>query len=163
MDEQILSSYYQEIADKANDIIPVEWYQLAMYVEDVGNVRSLYMYFKEEMNGEYIYSGNIPDIYQINEDEYYDREDELLDVCRNLRKEFISQGAEPWNILKFYLKSSGELNIEFGYEYDEKIDDSIRALVWRYQELGIKPDGVYEENRLYEYVDRETGELKQKI
>lgn len=163
MDEQILNQYYQKIAEKIEDVIPVEWYEVALYIEDVGDVRSLTMYFKEEKEGEYVYIMDIPEVYGVDKGEYNKRQRELKNICSELRKEFIKQGVEPWNIFEFYLSSDYTFRVNFTYEYDENISDYDRSIVWQYRKLGIMPMGDFEEKILNEYVDRETGELKKKM
>lgn len=163
MKEEILNEYYQRIAEAIVDVIPDEWYQAALYVEDVGNVGSLNMYFKENENGEYIYSRNIPQIYGTDTRECIMRIREISLVCHELRDEFKNQGEEPWNIFKFYLKSDGTFRAEFGYEYEKEVSDYAREIVWKYKELGIEPKGEFEQKKLDEFLNRETGELKKKM
>ncbi len=163
MDEQILNQYYQKIAEKIEDVIPVEWYDVALYMEDVGDASSLTMYFREEKEGEYVYMMDIPEVYGVDEDEYEERERELEEACSNLRKEFKNQEVEPWNIFEFYLNQDYTFKVNFSYEYDENISSYDRSIVWKYRQSGIMPKGSFEERILNEYVDCETGELKKKM
>ncbi len=163
MDENILNEYYQKIAEKIEDVIPVKWYEAAFYTEDVGDWSSFKMYFKEEEEGEYLYMMDIPEIYEVDEDEYEGRKNELRKICREFRKEFIKQGVKPWNIFEFYLNSDYAFRVKFGYEYEEEVSSADRAIVWQYKELGIMPKGKFDKKKLNEYVNLETGELKKKM
>ena len=121
------------------------------------------MYFREEKEGEYVYMMDIPEVYGVDEDEYDKRARELKNICSELRKEFIKQEVEPWNIFEFYLNQDYTFKVNFAYEYDENISSYDRSIVWKYRQLGIMPKGSFEERILNEYVDCETGELKKKM
>lgn len=67
MDESKFVPFYQEIANQLDKIVPGEWYEIVMYAEELGNVRSAQFYYKKDREGEYISSGKIPDDYGVDE------------------------------------------------------------------------------------------------
>ena len=163
MKEEILNGYYQRIAEEIDKAIPCKWSDAAIYVVDVGNSSSLNLVFKEKEDSEYIFSGEFPDIYGMSFDELDRLEDGIMDECGKLRNEFIEQDEKPWNIFEFFINNSGEFKAKFGYEYDIDVTDYVRHIVWKYKELGVMPKGSFEQDKLKEYVDLETGELKKKM
>lgn len=163
MKEEILNGYYQRIAEEIDKVIPNKWNNAAIYVEDVGNARSLDLVFREKEDSQYICSGDFPEIYGMSLDEFSRYGDKILDECRKLRNEFIKQSEKPWNIFEFFINNSGEFKAKFGYEYDEEISDYERSIVWHYREFGIMPRGDFGLSILNEFVDIETGELKKKM
>ena len=48
MDESKFVPFYQEIANQLDKIVPGEWYEIVMYAEELGNVRSAQFYYKKD-------------------------------------------------------------------------------------------------------------------
>ena len=64
IDEKVLEEYYGEIANKLDEMIPVEWTKIAMLAIDSGISRSAFFYFYTT-DGKAHYSNAIPDEYEV--------------------------------------------------------------------------------------------------
>ena len=60
VDEEILMHYYEEIANKLDEMSPVEWTKIAMLAIDSGISRSAFFYFYTT-DGMAHYGSAIPD------------------------------------------------------------------------------------------------------
>lgn len=137
INEDNLTPHYQKIAKQLNDIIPIEWYELKLYAEDSGSTRTAIFYFKENKDGVFISSGQIPQKYNV--DMYFDLIDEVSQTVRQLRKEFINQGMDPFIIFEFYLNNIFEFNANYQYQINQEIGGYERQVIWAYETLGVKP------------------------
>ena len=71
---ELISALTQQI----NDTIPDEWKEFYFHA-DINDDFSggVYFFFNTKESTDYIYSEDIPEIYNVNEDEYYERWDKL--------------------------------------------------------------------------------------
>ena len=58
MEDKKLSKYYGEIAEKLDEMIPVEWDNIILYAEETGDVSSASFYYNEKNSKEYCYSSS---------------------------------------------------------------------------------------------------------
>lgn len=63
---------YQKIAEQINEIIPSEWEKVALYAEILDDSSEVYFFFTTPQNQEYIYSHDIPEHFNVDEDIYDD-------------------------------------------------------------------------------------------
>lgn len=116
MNEKIFEPCYGKIANQLNCIIPGEWSTLVLYGEELGDNCTASFFFKTEENGEFIDGGMIPDIYKINKDIYLELMLELCEQMKELKHEFIKQGLQGWNAIRFYLDKNFRFKVEFDYD-----------------------------------------------
>ena len=64
VDEEILMHYYEEIANKLDEMSPVEWTKIAMLAEDLGTSCAAGVYFFTKDNKIY-YNHNIPEDFNV--------------------------------------------------------------------------------------------------
>ena len=152
IDEKVLEEYYGEIANKLDEMIPVEWTKIAMLAEDLGTSCAAGVYFFTKDNKIY-YNHNIPEDFNVDEEVYRKILDELLEINGRLREEFINFGIQPWKLLSFILNEDWSFKLNYEYEIDEDIDYMERKIIWAYEELGIMPEGEFGKSILKEYLE----------
>ena len=152
VDEEILMHYYEEIANKLDEMSPVEWTKIAMLAEDLGTSCAAGVYFFTKDNKVY-YNHNIPEDFNVDEEVYRKILDELLEINGRLREEFINFGIQPWKLLSFILNEDWSFKLNYEYEIDEDIDYMERKIIWAYEELGIMPEGEFSKSILEEYLE----------
>ena len=152
VDEEILMHYYEEIANKLDEMSPVEWTKIAMLAEDLGTSCAAGVYFFTKDNKIY-YNHNIPEDFNVDEEVYRKILDELLEINGRLREEFINFGIQPWKLLSFILNEDWSFKLNYEYEIDEDIDYMERKIIWAYEELGIIPEGEFSKSILEEYLE----------
>ena len=152
VDEEILMHYYEEIANKLDEMSPVEWTKIAMLAEDLGTSCAAGVYFFTKNNKVY-YNHNIPEDFNVDEEVYRKILDELLEINGRLREEFINFGIQPWKLLSFILNEDWSFKLNYEYEIDEDIDYMERKIIWAYEELGIMPEGEFGKSILKEYLE----------
>ena len=79
MFELELNKIYQNIAQKINDTIPVEW-DIFCFNAEIHNQEGgvLFFFNTPDRLDEYIYSHDIPDVFNVSEKEYDKKYDELF-------------------------------------------------------------------------------------
>ena len=152
VDEEILMHYYEEIANKLDEMSPVEWTKIAMLAEDLGTSCAAGVYFFTKDNKIY-YNHNIPEDFNVDEEVYRKILDELLEINGRLREEFINFGIQPWKLLSFILNEDWSFKLNYEYEIEEDIDYMERKIIWAYEELGIMPEGEFSKSILKEYLE----------
>ncbi|WP_419893141.1 immunity protein YezG family protein [Oceanobacillus kimchii] len=115
METKNMEEIYQEVADILVNMVPEEWNRILLYAEIREGYRKVFFYYYTNNNP--IYSLDIPDLFQIDEDSFESLEDDLYNCFSALWNEFKSQDVqEPWTSLTFILDNSGKMNIDYGYE-----------------------------------------------
>ena len=72
MEMEPSNEVYQEILNTINEIIPVDWENVLLYAEILDDSREVYFFFNTNKQQEYIYSHDIPDIFEVSENIYDD-------------------------------------------------------------------------------------------
>ena len=152
VDEEILMHYYEEIANKLDEMSPVEWTKIAMLAEDLGTSCAAGVYFFTKDNKIY-YNHNIPEDFNVSEEIYNEILHELWNINRSLREEFVKAGVDPWESMTFILNADWSFNIDYSYETNIEIGKFERRVIWAYEELGIYPEDEFEKGILEEYLE----------
>ena len=152
MKEDMFAPYYLKIANQLNSIMPVEWYDLVLYGEELGDNRTAQFYFRTEENGEYIRGGKIPDLYGVNQNIYLGLMSELYLQIKELKQEFLRQGLPEWKTMTFWLDCNFKFKTEFSYDIDMKTGSYERGIYWAYKTLGIVPQDSFGKSVLDEYL-----------
>lgn len=115
METNNMEEIYQEVADILVNMVPEEWNRILLYAEIREGYRKVFFYYYT--NNNHVYSLDIPDLFQIDEDSFESLEGDLYNCFSALWNEFKSQDVqEPWTSLTFILDNSGKMNIDYGYE-----------------------------------------------
>ena len=152
IDERNLTKYYQSIAEKLDEIVPVEWDEIVMYGEELGDVRTACLYYKQKGKDEYRSGGLIPSDYCVDADVYAELIYELMHINKKLWKEFLDADVSTWEAFTFHLSPDYHFKIKFGYKINREISDYEREIIWAYNELGAIPKDVFSKKILEEYL-----------
>ena len=150
--EEILEYHYGEIANKLDEMIPVEWTKIAMLAIDTGVSSAVYFYFYTT-DGKAHYSNAIPDEYEVMQGTYNELVSVLRNINSNFREEFVKAGVDPWESMTFILNADWSFNIDYSYETNIEIGKFERRVIWAYEELGIYPEDEFEKGILEEYLE----------
>ena len=120
MNKEVLTEYYSEIANILDEMIPCEWEKVVLNAENTGNSSTARFYFYTS-DSKVHSSGSIEDEFGVDEDEHFDRLQELWDINERLRQEFIDAGEQAWYSYTFYLDNEWKFKIKYEYEINENI------------------------------------------
>ncbi|MEG2018789.1 MAG: DUF600 family protein [Clostridium sp.] len=140
MNTDKMEKIYENIGENLNEIIPEEWSRVVLYSEVSKHSSTTYFYFYPKNSNELIYSLDIEDNYDIDEDALEELFDSLDMELKSLYHEFKSNKQKPWTNLTLELKSDGEFNIDYDYSDLSDSDDYEQQIIWKYEKLGIYPD-----------------------
>ena len=157
INEMKLTEYYGEMANSMDNIIPIEWDKIVLFLEDLGDFRTAqFMYYS---GSEIKYCTAIPRDFGYNDavERKFDMEfRELRKIGERIRKEFINSDEEPWTTMAFYIDSEWNFEIKFGYappDYTLNDDRSDYGLGWAMNILEITPEGEEDAKELQDYLD----------
>lgn len=157
INEKDLTKYYQSIANKLNEIMPVDWDEIVMYGEELGDVSTACFYYKPKGQNNYRFSGRIPDDYSVDCNIYFDLIDELMEINKALWEEFVKAEVPDWKTITFRLYRDYHFNINYKYDIDTEIGDLERVIRWAYDELGIIPEDDFGKKLLNEYLHKDDN------
>ncbi|WP_208590071.1 immunity protein YezG family protein [Gracilibacillus suaedae] len=116
METKKMEQTYQQIANTLVNIVPEEWERILLYAEYREGYRKIFFYYYPQTGIKPVYSLDIIDFFNIEEEEYDQLEDELYECFTMLWEEFKEQGQEQWTNLTFILDNTGKMKIDYGYE-----------------------------------------------
>ncbi|BBW97003.1 immunity protein YezG family protein [Geobacillus icigianus] len=107
---------YQQIADLLVNMIPEAWRKILLYAEFREGYKKIFFYYYPEKEGEPVYSLDITDLFNVDENEFDRLENELYSCFSRLREEFKEQEQESWTNLTYILDNTGRMKIHYGYD-----------------------------------------------
>ncbi|PAD34260.1 immunity protein YezG family protein, partial [Terribacillus saccharophilus] len=105
---------YKCIVNTLVDMIPEEWAKIYLYAEYREGYKKVFFYYYPENKSKPIYSLDIIDIFNIDEDDFDRLENELYSCFTNLWLEFSKEEQESWSHLTYILDSNGKMKINYG-------------------------------------------------
>ena len=104
------------IAQQVSNTIPDTWEKFYFHA-DINDDFSggVYFFFNTEKDKKLNYSHDIPDIYNIDEDEYDEKYDKLYDLSVDLKQLFIDYEQEPWQAITIIVDEKGSLKMDYDY------------------------------------------------
>jgi len=141
MKTEKMEELYQRAPETLNDMIPVPWLKIYLYAEVNEDSRQVFFYFYSEDKNKPIYSLDIVNEYNVEEEYIEKSEDELYEIFTELWDEFEKQKQEKWTNLTLTLNNSGEFNIDYNYNDLSEVDSYEQQIIWEYKYLGIIPEG----------------------
>jgi len=133
---------YQNLASSINDIIPTEWKKVYFYGEVLDDSSGVYFYFNTlEDPQTYIYVHEIPELYNIDEEEAEDEVVALHAICEELREAFRENNQELWTNFTMIIDHTGHFKVDYDYTNILNIEmtDFKRQLIWEYDHLDMMP------------------------
>lgn len=135
-----VNEIYRNIVKKVDEIIPVKWKKIILYSEVTEELIISYFYFYENNNNEPVYSLDIDEKYDLDDEEIEKLSDELDEYLRELWNIFSLEKQQQWTNLTLYLNNIGEFNIDYDYRDLSNDDPYKQHIIWRYEKLGLYPE-----------------------
>ncbi|MFF2342695.1 immunity protein YezG family protein [Bacillus mycoides] len=148
--ENELNKLYRKIAEKINDLIPVEWEEFYFNGEVKDGEGGVYFFYTTlDAKQEYQYSHYIPRMYNVDRKIYNQFLHELFDLTVQLQQVFIDNQQEAWFSVTMIVNGEGKLKVRFSY------------VNWNDSEFGPSDRIEYFE---YKYLNRElTDEIDKEL
>jgi uncharacterized protein (TIGR01741 family) len=139
MNTKKIEALYQKIAEEVNSMIPDKWNKVYLYAEVLWDSSCIFFDFESETKKKYVYSLNIPEEYNVDENTFNKLDNELLALFEELHSEFEKNTPQAWTSLTMYLESSGKFKMD--YNYDEiTLAPHEQRIIWKYKIFGIYPE-----------------------
>lgn len=149
MDATKFDTLYSKIARIITKMIPEKWSKVYLFCAKEEDTQQSFFYYYPTTNDKPVYSLDIPEMFEMNDDQYEDLKDQLFDYLENLWMAFKQNGNEPWTTFTMNFDDSGHFQSEYGYE-ELKFGPFQRRLIWEYNHLGIVPTDDYAKEVLEE-------------
>lgn len=130
METKRMESIYLEIADALLNIIPEEWDKVLVYSEVREGYERMYFYYYPKDELKPIYSLDIIDNFNVDEELLEEKEMKLYECFRGLWNEFKNQEQEQWTNLTFILNCKGKMNIDYNYDNVSEISPVDKQNEW---------------------------------
>lgn len=153
MNEARLRSLYQGIAESVLATIPEDWSKVYLYGEIADGVRKAFFFYYPKDNDAPVYVHNIPELFQVDEEEHDTYWYLLLDHVQELWQEFLQDG-KAWTNFTMFFDHTGTCNIDYGYEDLSDANDHVRAILWEHTYLGLAPTDETDLRFLEEHLSR---------
>lgn len=164
-----IKEIYEEIQKKIFYAVPGKWEELYLYasiIERLGKVETGEMYFyfmpKGILKRKFINVYEVPNKYDIEEDEYLKLINLLYNDIKKLREEFKNSGQPVWSNITISICNN---KFKIHYNYDKIIGSAeeyySHHIFWRYEYLGIEPHNKQEKLEIDNYLkNRRKGNKK---
>lgn len=165
-----IKELYEEIQRKIFYAVPGKWDELYLYasiIERLGKLQTGEMYFyfmpKGIFKRKYINVYEIPNKYDIEEEEYLKLVELLYDDIKELREEFKATGQVVWSNMTLIIKNN-KFKIEYNYDklIGSKQEYYNHHIFWRYNYLNIEPHSKKEKQAIEEYLKNRKPSKKKK-
>ena len=155
-----LKKIYEEIQQKIFYAVPGQWEELYLYasiIDRLGKVQTGEMYFyfmpKGLLKRKFVNVYEVPNKYDIEEDEYMKLVDLLYDEIKLLREEFEDENQKVWSNITISIKNN---RFKIEYNYDDLLGGQseyyAHHIFWRQKYLHIEPHGRKEKNAIEQYL-----------
>lgn len=163
IEESKLTQYYEQIANKLDELIPIDWKRVAMYTEVDDGWSTTTFYFIAEDDIVYHW-GDIFEKLGVDEDEFDERFDELSDINEEFWNEFKIAEVDLWSSFSFDMISDGKFKVEFNYnDLDEEIGSVGRKKIWAYDMLGLIPKDNYDRKQLHKWLEKKGKGIPEEL
>ena len=134
---------YSEIQKKLSYIIPEKWESIYLYasVIDVPKqkpVGEMYFYYlpKGIIKKKYVNGYEIPNLFNIDEEQYSKLITDVYNLIKHLRERFVRTGRRVWSSVTISVVNC-KFKVEYDYEdlRESEFDSYQRHVIWRYNYL----------------------------
>lgn len=165
-EEKIL---YTELQKKLFYIIPEKWENIYLYasVIDVPGqkpVGEMYFYYlpKSIIKKKFVNGYEIPNIFNIDEEQYSKLITDVYSLIKKLRQCFIIHKKKPWSNVNVSITNT-QFKVEYDYEdlNRSEFNSYERHLIWRYNYLneGTETLGRKDKKIIEEYINYEQNQI----
>ncbi len=161
---------YEKIQNCLFDLIPERWEEIYLYasvIEDENKEQTGEMYFyyfpKSLLKKKPVNVYEVPKKFNINESEYLKIVDNLYEIIKELRQDFIDTEQRLWTNITISIRSS-KFKIEFFYDKisREEYSSYVRHVIWRYNYLHLGGELKEERKILNKYLDNADDKKQEK-
>ena len=140
--EEKLNEMYQEIANKINEMIPVEWDKVYTKAYIKEESKEVFFYYTLPGSDELHYYTAIPKEHNVSKKLFKELLDELYENFESLRELFIENNQEPWTSCEFDFTNEGKLNVAFAYIdwKNSEFGPMARKNYYKYKKFGMTPE-----------------------
>ena len=150
--EEKINSLYNKIANILNETIPEEWDKIYMYAEINEDMQRTFFNYYPKGSNESVYSLDIPEVFEVSEEEQDQLRYQLSDFLTELWQEFKDSEQEVWTNLTFILESTGKFKIDYDYTDLSEASPRKQHIIWDYKHLGIMPQNDKDKKIIEEYL-----------
>ena len=150
-----IKDIYEEIQKELFYMIPEKWDKLYLYscVMDMPkNVKTgeLFFYYipKGVLKKKPVNVYEIPNKFNLDENQYFKLVELLFNKIKQLREEFRKVDTEAWSNITLIIENS-RVRVEYDYEDLKKSNFTSyeRHIIWRFKYLGIGPEQVSKKDK----------------
>ncbi len=148
---------YEKIQNYLFSLIPEKWEEIYLYASVVTGANGsgeLYFYYlpKGILKKKPINVYEVPQRFNINEEQYLQLVEELYKCIKDLKQDFIDTEQELWSSLTISIANS-KFKIEYNYDSLPRTEEesNARHVIWRYKYLKIGGEKKEERKILDEY------------
>jgi len=150
-----IKEIYKEIQNRLFYMIPEKWDKLCLYasvIEQIRNVPTgeLYFYYfpKGILKMKPVNSYEIPNRFNINEDDYLKQMKTLYELIKELWEEFLLCSHKRWYSITILIENF-KFKIEYNYQDIRELPYNIEQLhtIWAYKNLELDIDTMSKKNR----------------
>lgn len=150
-----IKDIYEEIQKELFYMIPEKWDKLYLYscvIDMPKNVKTgeLFFYYvpKGVLRKKHINVYEIPNKFNLDENQYLKLVELLFNKIKQLREEFRKVDTEAWSNITLIIENS-RVRVEYDYEDLKRSSFTSyeRHIIWRYKYLGIGPEQVSKKDK----------------
>ncbi|UNL87271.1 immunity protein YezG family protein [Priestia koreensis] len=154
--EQEMNQLYRKIAETVNAMIPEKWVKFCVYAQVSETGGGTYFFYntpEDEFN--YKYSLELPFEFNINNEQFNQRERNLFELSDKPRKVFSDYQQELWYSFTLSLDNNGNFKIHYDYTnwFDTNYSFDDQLILWECKYLGNKPDDVESKDLIERYLN----------
>ena len=149
---------YIEIIQAISACIPDTWSNVWFYSEILKDAENVYFYFQSKSKNKLINCTDIPDEYDVDEDDYFDTIEEIANLCDRLHSLFKENNENEWTNFTLTFDENKKYDIKFDNTdiSNGKFSLSDRYVIWEYNVLKMEPSDSYSNNVIKKYLDNNT-------
>ena len=161
---------YEKIQSCLFDLIPEKWEEIYLYasvIEDENKEQAGEMYFyyfpKSLLKKKPVNVYEVPKKFNINESEYLKVVDNLYEIIKELRQDFIDTEQRLWTNITISIRGS-KFKVEFFYDKisSEEYSSYVRHVIWRYNYLHLGGELKEERKILNKYLENADNKKQEK-
>ena len=150
-----IKDIYEEIQKELFYMIPEKWDKLYLYscvIDMPKNVKTgeLFFYYipKGVLKKKPVNVYEIPNKFNLDENQYFKLVELLFNKIKQLREEFRKVDTEAWSNITLIIENS-RVRVEYDYEDLKKSNFTSyeRHIIWRFKYLGIGPEQVSKKDK----------------
>ena len=161
---KLMKDKYEKIQKYLSSMIPEKWEEIYLYASVDQNIKGkntgeLYFYYlpKGILKKKPVNVYEIPQKFNINEEEYLDVVKDLYNCIKDLKQDFIETEQPLWSSLTISI-ANYKFKVEYSYDKlpDSEEENENRRIIWRYEYLGIGGEKKEERKVLDQYYNNQN-------